>query len=194
MSASGYEPELCVCSNQTGSSKRVCSSTGRAAVSKTEGCGFDSFHARNRYNIVKADYQVLMDLVSSAFFIIFASESINKNQLMQLVKVVKKTKSKIEQAKTLLKIFCLLSEIKLSESELTVLAYFLVYKITQETKDLIIKSEIFNEDSLKNAISKLSRVGLIKKSAGRRKEYLINENINLTLDVKVGMLIQIDNS
>jgi hypothetical protein len=135
-----------------------------------------------------------MDLVSSAFFIIFASESINKNQLMQLVKVVKKTKSKIEQAKTLLKIFCLLSEIKLSESELTVLAYFLVYKITQETKDLIIKSEIFNEDSLKNAISKLSRVGLIKKSAGRRKEYLINENINLTLDVKVGMLIQIDNS
>lgn len=113
---------------------------------------------------------------------------------MQLVKVVKKTKSKIEQAKTLLKIFCLLSEIKLSESELTVLAYFLVYKITQETKDLIIKSEIFNEDSLKNAISKLSRVGLIKKSAGRRKEYFINENINIVPDIRVGMLIQIDNS
>jgi hypothetical protein len=113
---------------------------------------------------------------------------------MQLVKVVKKTKSKIEQAKTLLKIFCLLSEIKLSESELTVLAYFLVYKITQETKDLIIKSEIFNEDSLKNAISKLSRVGLIRKSAGRRKEYIINETINIVPDNNVGMLIRIDNS
>lgn len=113
---------------------------------------------------------------------------------MQLVKVVKKTASKIEQAKVLLKIFCLLSDIKLSESELTVLAYFLVYKINQETKDLIIKSEIFNEDSLKNAISKLSRVGLIKKSAGRRKEYFVNDTLNLNLDSKIGMLIQIDNS
>ena len=112
---------------------------------------------------------------------------------MQLIKVVKKTNSKIEQAKTLLAIFCLLSEIRLSQTELTVLAYFLVYKINDQTKDLIIKSEILNADSLKNTMSKLSKFGLIKKST-ISKEYYVSEKININPDVKVGMLVQIDNS
>lgn len=111
---------------------------------------------------------------------------------MQLVKVVKKTNSKIEQATTLLSIFCLLSDIRLSKTELTVLAYFLVYKVTATTKELIIKSELLNADSLKNTMSKLSRFGLIKKHPNR--EYYVNENISVAPGDKIGMLIQIDNT
>lgn len=112
---------------------------------------------------------------------------------MQLVKVVKKTNSKIEQAKTLLSIFCLLSDIRLSQTELTVLAYFLVYKINEQTKDLITKSELLTPDSLKNTMSKLSKFGLIKKSTVS-KDYYVSEKINISPDTKIGMLIQIDNS
>lgn len=112
---------------------------------------------------------------------------------MQLIKVVKKTNSKIEQAKTLLSIFCLLSEIKLSQAELTVLAYFLVYKINDQTKDLIVKSEILNLDSLKNTMSRLTKFGLIKRSAVS-KEYTLSDQINVLPDNVLGMLIKIDNT
>lgn len=112
---------------------------------------------------------------------------------MQLVKIVKKTNSKIDQAKTLLSVFCLLSDIRLSEAELTVLAYFLVYKISDTTKELIIKSQILNSGSLKNTISKLNRFGLIKKDPVR-KAYHLNEKLQLHMDNQVGLLIKIDNS
>ena len=112
---------------------------------------------------------------------------------MQLVTIQKKTNSKIDQAKTLLAVFCLLSDIRLSEAELTVLAYFLVYKVTDSTKDLIIKSKILNPDSLKNTISKLNRFGLIKKDP-IRKVYHLNDKLQLQMDSKIGMLIKIDNS
>lgn len=112
---------------------------------------------------------------------------------MQLIKVEKKTNGKIEQAKVLLSVFCLLSEISLSDTELTVLAYFLVYKITDTTKELILKSEILkSEDSLKNTMSKLKKFGLIKKSSVS-KEYYITEKVNLQLDTVVGVLVKIDN-
>lgn len=112
---------------------------------------------------------------------------------MQLIKVVKKTNTKIEQAKTMLSIFCLLSDIKLSQAELTVLAYFLVYKITDDTKDLIIKSQILkSEDSLKNTMSRLNKFGLIKKSIN--KEWLLSEKIYVHPDSMIGMLIKIDNT
>ena len=113
---------------------------------------------------------------------------------MNLITVVKKTNGKIEQAKVLLAMFCLLSGINLSDTELTVLAYFLVYKITDSTKELILKSQILkSEDSLKNTMSKLKKFGLIKKSTIVRG-YEINDKVNVQLDSMVGMLIKIDNT
>lgn len=112
---------------------------------------------------------------------------------MQLIKINKKTNNKIEQAKCLVSIFCLLSSIKLSDTDMTVLSYFMVYNINQTTKDLILKSKILlNEDSLKNTISKLKGVGLIKKSS-IRKEYLINDSLSINLDSVTAVLIKIDN-
>jgi hypothetical protein len=84
---------------------------------------------------------------------------------VQLVKVVKKTNSKIDQIKTLLSIYCLLSGIKLSQSELTLLSYFIVYGITEETKERVIT-----------------------------KQYSLNPTINIKPDEAIGMLIKLDNS
>lgn len=112
---------------------------------------------------------------------------------MQLIRINKKTTSKVEQAKILISIYCLLANIKLSNTEKTVLAYFMVYKLNQATKTLILKSKILQtEDSLKNTISKLKGVGLIHKPSLRR-EYVISDSLNLNLDAVVGILIKIDN-
>jgi len=113
---------------------------------------------------------------------------------VQLIKIEKKSYGKIEQAKVVLSIFCLLSDIKLSDTELTVLAYFLVYKDSESTRQLILKSELLkSEDSLNNTISKLKRVGLLKKSTSL-KEYHINDKINFQSDAAIGVLIKVDNS
>lgn len=108
----------------------------------------------------------------------------------QLIKVVKKTKSKLDQAKTLLAVFCLLSDIRLSDTDLTVLSYFLVYGVKEETRELIVKTGLLNRDSLKNTVSRLNKFGLVKK---RGKEYHLSESINVRPESELGMFIKIDN-
>ena len=112
---------------------------------------------------------------------------------MQLVRINKQTKNRVEQAKVFISIFCLLLGIKLSDTERTVLAYLICYKITQTTKDLILKSRILQtEASLRNTISKLKNSGFLKKDH-KTKEYSITDSLNLSLDSVVGLLIKIDN-
>lgn len=114
---------------------------------------------------------------------------------MQLVKIRKKTNSKVEQAKVLIALFCLLVNIKLSDTELTVLAYFMVYRITRKTKDLILAAGILKtEDSLKNTMSKLKKFGMLVKVAVDSKDYTLRKELDFMLNTKAGVLIQIDNS
>jgi hypothetical protein len=113
---------------------------------------------------------------------------------MQLVKIKKKTSSKVEQAKTMISIFCLLTNIKLSDTELTVLAYFLVYKINRKTKDLILNAGILkSDDSLKNTLSKLKKFGMLVRNIDS-KEYSLRKELDLTLSPTMGVLIKIDNN
>ena len=112
---------------------------------------------------------------------------------MQLIKIDKKANGKIEQTKTILSVFCLLSNIRLSETELTVLAYFLVYKDSDETRQLILKSELLkSEDSLNNTICKLNKFGLVRKSSST-KRYEVADRIKFQPDTVVGMIIRVDN-
>jgi hypothetical protein len=100
---------------------------------------------------------------------------------MQLVKIKKKTNSKVEQAKTMISIFCLLMNIKLSDTELTVLAYFMVYKINRKTKDLILNAGILkSDDSLKNTLSKLKKFGMLVRNIDS-KEYSLRKELYFTL-------------
>lgn len=113
---------------------------------------------------------------------------------MQIIKAIKKTQGKIEQAKAVVNIFCMLSDIKLSDAELTVIAYFVVYGENKKVKELILNSKILkSEDSLKNTISKLKRIGLLKKST-TNKEYHVHERLNFKLEPVIGFLIKIDNN
>lgn len=112
---------------------------------------------------------------------------------MQLVRIIKKTSNKIDQAKVIIAIFCLLSEIKLSDTELTVLAYFMVYGMNPETDELIVKSRLHTPFSLNNTKSKLTRFGLIKKNQSTKK-HQINERLSVKPENQIGMLIKIDNS
>lgn len=113
---------------------------------------------------------------------------------MQLVTIKKKTNNKVEQAKKVIAIFCLLMDVRLSDTELTVLAYFMVYKVNRKTKDLILSSGILkSEDSLKNTLSKLKKFGLLRRTVDS-KEYSLNEKLNVTLNPVVGILIKIDNT
>jgi hypothetical protein len=113
---------------------------------------------------------------------------------MQLVKIKKKTNSKVEQAKTMIAIFCLLMNIKLSDTELTVLAYFMVYKINRKTKDLILNAGILkSDDSLKNTLSKLKKFGMLVRNI-ESKEYSLRKELDFTLTPAMGVLIKIDNA
>jgi hypothetical protein len=113
---------------------------------------------------------------------------------MQLVKIRKNTNSKVEQAKVLIAIYCLLTNIKLSDTELTVMAYFMVYKINRKTKDLILSSGILkSEDSLKNTLSKLKKFGMLIRGVDS-KEYSLRKDLNFTLEPVMGVLIKIDNN
>jgi hypothetical protein len=111
---------------------------------------------------------------------------------MQLITLAKKTNTKIDQAKIIISIFCLLSDVRLSETDLTVMAYFTVYQINEETKKLIIDSKILNPDSLGNTISRLKKFGLIKKS-NIGKDYHISDKLAVKMDSEIAMLIKIDN-
>lgn len=113
---------------------------------------------------------------------------------MQLLKVKKRTSSKVDQAKVLISLFCLLLNVKLSETELTVLAYFMVYRINRKTKDLILSSGLLkSEDSLKNTLSKLKKFGMLVREPDS-KEYSLRKDLNFGLDPVMGLLIKIDNS
>lgn len=113
---------------------------------------------------------------------------------MQLVKIKKKTNSKVEQAKMIIALFCLLRGVKLSDTELTVLGYFMVYKINRRTKDLILSAGILkSEDSLKNTMSKLKKFGLLVRNLSS-KEYSLQRDLDFTPTSILGMLIKIDNT
>lgn len=108
-----------------------------------------------------------------------------------LIKIEKKTNGKIEQAKVIISLFCLLSNIHLSDSELTVLAYFIVYKLTDQTKHLILKSKILaSEASFGNTMTKLRKVGLVMKNNKMDK---LNPNLDIELQPLMGVIIKVDN-
>lgn len=111
---------------------------------------------------------------------------------MQFIKFKKKTNNKVEQAKALISVFCLLSNIKLSDTELTVLAYFMVYKINRRTKDLIIAAGVMkNDDSLKSTVSRLKKFGMIVKDP-ITKQILLRDELHATITDKMGILVKVE--
>lgn len=108
--------------------------------------------------------------------------------------MIKKTDSKLDMVNKIVSIYCLLSDIKLSSTDITVVSYFILYGINEKTKKLIIESKLLNADSIKNTMSRLRKQGIIHKSEFRRKEDYLNKSLSIPVDNVVGMMIKIDNS
>lgn len=116
------------------------------------------------------------------------------NQQVPLIKLQRKTSTKLEMVKKIVSIYTIMKDIKLSDTDITVLSYFIIYGINEKTKKLIVDSKLLNADSIKNTMSKLRAFDLIKKSEFRRKEDYLNEAFNFPLENIIGLMIKIDNS
>lgn len=111
-----------------------------------------------------------------------------------LIKMVKKVNSKVELAKNIISIYICFNDSSLSDTEKTVLAYFMVYGINPQTKELIIQSEICkNIFTVKTVMAKLKRRGLIYKDDFNRKVY-VNKNLkfDITPDAAFYLKLSID--
>ena len=90
-------------------------------------------------------------------------------------KWVTKTDSKLEQASKLLKIYCILNNIKPSDTGILVCAFILVYGLSEKSKEDILKTGILGEaSSLRNEIYTLRNMGLLE---GRGKHTRISSRI-----------------
>jgi hypothetical protein len=104
----------------------------------------------------------------------------------------KNVPSKVELAKSIISIVISFNNVRLSTTELNVLAYFIVYGVSPQTKQLIIKSEICkNISNIKTIMVKLKKLELIYKDELNSKVY-VNKIFNFGLTPKVGFYLKLD--
>jgi predicted transcriptional regulator len=111
---------------------------------------------------------------------------------MQALKITKKTSSKVELASLVIKVYNVLSNISISDTDVEILSYMMVYGFNKRTKKLILSSKILNSsNSLENAMTRLRKVGLIVRD---RDGYNIPCNgINIDPKQNAGMIIKLEN-
>lgn len=109
-----------------------------------------------------------------------------------LVKMAKTVSTKIELAKAIIFIACCFDEIKLSDTEVTVLAYYMVYGVSQQTKNLLIKAEVCkNINNIKTIMVKLKKLELIFKDEFDSK-VKITKSLDFELTPTIGIYLKID--
>lgn len=112
---------------------------------------------------------------------------------MQVLRLKRKTESKIELAELLIKTYCLMSMIKIGKTELIVLAYFMNYGFKQPTKDLILKSMILKSyNSLENCLTRLRKLGLVTKNA--LGFTCMCPSLTGIIDNRMGIIIELKNA
>lgn len=111
-----------------------------------------------------------------------------------LIKIEKQVNSKIMLAKAVIRVLICFNEIKLSETQISVLAYFMVYGVNPTTKNLIVSSKICkNLNNIKTVMVRLKKLELIYKDDLNGKVY-VNSIFNLKNAQEVGIYLKIDNT
>lgn len=111
---------------------------------------------------------------------------------MKVLKLTKKTESKIELANTMLSIYCQLADIKCPETEMAIMSYFMVYGVKKATKELIIRSKILKtKGSLENSMSKLRALGLLQKVEDEGTKVI--PQLDFSIDNTMGIIIKLEN-
>lgn len=131
-----------------------------------------------------------MFLEFSQFFITFAYMNIE---------ITKKTKHKTEQMELVISVFCILNDVHLSKTEISVLAYYVVFGIKESTDALLINSNIINKGNLGNLKTKLKKQKFLKRTKELYKTYELNlskdfNNDDIINSNLINLFIKIDNS
>lgn len=114
-------------------------------------------------------------------------------QNISIIKMATNVASKVELAKAIINVSLCFNNIKLSDTEATVLSYFMVYGVTQQTKTLIVNSKVCkNLANIKTVMVKLKRLELIYKDELNSKVYVTKSlNINLTPVVALYLKLEV---
>jgi hypothetical protein len=113
---------------------------------------------------------------------------------MKLIKLIKKTSHKTEQMEVVISILCMVAGVKLSETDIRVLAFYVVHGIKESTDSLIINSGVTTFRVLGNIKAKLLRLGFLKRTKELYKSYELNLSEGFPNDKEINILIKIDNS
>ncbi len=112
---------------------------------------------------------------------------------VSLLKMVKTVTTKIEMARAIIQISICFNNIKLSDTEVTVLAYFMVYGVNQQTKNLIVKASVCkNISNIKTIMVKLKKLELIYKDDFSGK-VLVTKALEFEITPTVAIYLKIDN-
>ncbi len=81
-----------------------------------------------------------------------------------------KTGSKLDQASKLLRVYCVLNNIRPSDTSILICAYIMIYGLDEKVKEDIIKAGIMGKmSSLNNEIYTLRRMGILEGSGTETK-------------------------
>lgn len=115
-----------------------------------------------------------------------------KQNKVPLIGISKTVSTKIDAARCIISIYNILNDIKISDTEVTVLAYFILYGINRDTKQLIIRSEICkNINVIKGILTKLKKNNLIYKDDLNGKVY-VNPALNINISPITAMYIKLN--
>lgn len=110
---------------------------------------------------------------------------------VSLMKMEKSTPTKVDLAKNILRISLCFNELKLSDTETTVMAYFMVYGVNQQSKNLLIKSTVCkNLQNIKTIMVKLKKLGLIYKDDLNGKVY-VAQSLSFELTNTIAIYLKI---
>lgn len=116
-----------------------------------------------------------------------------EQQSATLVRMQKHVSTKIDLAKAIIHLVICFSNIKLSDTEITILAYFMVYNVNTSTKQLIVKSGVCkNTANIKTIMVKLKKLELIYKDDLNGKVY-VAQVLQLKLNNTVALYLKITN-
>lgn len=119
--------------------------------------------------------------------------STSQTNNVSLVKLTKKVDNKLDLAKAALNVILSFRDIKISETKLTVMSYFMVYGVTVSTKNLIVKSQVCkNLANLKIIMVELKKLELIYKDDLNGKVY-VSKDLNFQLNESIALYFKIDN-
>jgi hypothetical protein len=116
--------------------------------------------------------------------------------IMKVFKLDKKANGKVNKLELIISVLCTFNNIHLSETDIRVLAYYIVYKINEKTDRLLITSEVVkNIGTLRNIKTRLFKLGFLKKDKDLYKSYELNlskDFVDFNDDDEVKMIINID--